>query len=112
MEGLRLVARPAVARYAGPAAFLLAATAVVLVVRATIHPGAPAASARPALVKKHVAPRRRQPVPVVKQWYVIQSGDTLGAIASHFAQGLADLLRLNPGIQPTALIPGQQIRVK
>jgi LysM repeat protein len=46
-----------------------------------------------------------------KRWYLIQSGDTLGAIASQRGTSVAALLRLNPGVEPTALRPGERLRV-
>jgi LysM repeat protein len=46
------------------------------------------------------------------QYYVVQSGDTLGSIAQKYNSTVADLMTLNPGIDPTALHIGQKIRVK
>jgi LysM repeat protein len=43
---------------------------------------------------------------------VIQPGDTLGAIASQFGIAVTVLVRLNPGVEPTALTPGEQIRIR
>jgi LysM repeat protein len=43
---------------------------------------------------------------------VIRSGDTLGSIASRFGTTVGMLLRLNPGVEPTALIPGEQVRIR
>ena len=42
---------------------------------------------------------------------LIQSGDTLGAVAFRLHTTLDELLRLNPGIDPKALHTGQRIRV-
>jgi N-acetylmuramoyl-L-alanine amidase len=44
--------------------------------------------------------------------YTIQSGDTLGSIASKIGTTIARLEQLNPGIDPTALHVGQTIRVQ
>jgi len=43
---------------------------------------------------------------------VIRSGDTLGAIAARFGTTVDVLLRLNPGVHPGALIPGEQVRIR
>lgn len=43
--------------------------------------------------------------------YTIQPGDTLFLIARRLGTTVDILLRLNPGIDPNHLIPGQQIRV-
>jgi LysM repeat protein len=49
--------------------------------------------------------------PANARYYVIQSGDTLGAIASKYNTTVDQLLTLNPQIDPSALQPGQRIRV-
>lgn len=53
-------------------------------------------------------PRR----PVRKRYYLIRSGDTLDLIAIRFDTTVEKLLLLNPGIQPTALTPGQKVRIR
>jgi LysM repeat protein len=45
------------------------------------------------------------------QYYVIQTGDTLGAIAAKHSTSVDQLLTWNPGLQPSALQPGARIRV-
>ena len=100
----------AVSRYLAPAAFLLAATAVVLAVRPALRSEAPvtpkpASRAAPAVGR----PRAASPG---KQYYVIQSGDTLSGIAERLGRTVDALLRLNPGVEPTALRPGEQIRIR
>jgi len=45
------------------------------------------------------------------QYYVIQSGDTLGAIAAKYNTTVDELLTLNPQVDPNALHPGDRIRV-
>jgi LysM repeat protein len=42
---------------------------------------------------------------------VIQSGDTLGSIALKYDTTVDELMRLNPDVDPTALRPGERIRV-
>jgi LysM repeat protein len=115
MEGLGLVVdRRLLARYVAPVAFLLAVTAVVLVVRAGLrHHSAPAraATAAPQVVTTRVAARPVKPAPP-KRWYVIQSGDTFEAVAGHYGTSVAALLKLNPGVDPKALVPGQRVRVR
>jgi LysM repeat protein len=112
----RLVGRPSWARFAAPAAFLLAVTGIVLLVRTSLradHSSSPMTT-RAAPVTTRAVPRPAAPRPAVapKQYYVIKSGDTLDAIAGRFATTVDKLLLLNPGIQPTALTPGERVRVK
>jgi LysM repeat protein len=45
------------------------------------------------------------------QYYTVASGDTLGSIAAKYSTTVDDLIRLNPGVDPTALHIGQKIRV-
>ena len=46
------------------------------------------------------------------EYYVVQSGDTLGSIAEKYSTTVDELMTLNPGIDPTALHIGQRVRVK
>ena len=45
------------------------------------------------------------------QYYVIQAGDTLGAIAAKYSTSVDQLLTWNPGLDPSTLQPGARIRV-
>jgi LysM repeat protein len=100
------------ARYIAPAAFLIAVTGVVLVVRSTLRSTQPASSTVPAIASRvATAPATTRPT-APKRYYVISSGDTLGAIAAQFATTVDELLRLNPAVEPTALRPGEQIRIR
>jgi LysM repeat protein len=47
-----------------------------------------------------------------RQMYRVQSGDTLESIAARFDTTVADLLELNPTIDPLALKRNQRIRVR
>src|ERR1039457_1988864 len=43
--------------------------------------------------------------------YVIASGDTLSKIAAKFHVSVADIMTVNPGLQPFRLLVGQKIRI-
>lgn len=103
-----------VARYVAPAAFLLAVTGVVLLVRTSLRSDTPATRTATAVATAPlvVTPRPATSPSVPKRYYVIAAGDTLDGIASRFSTTVDALLRLNPGIEPTALTPGEQLRVK
>ena len=109
MGRLGLVIRRPWARYLAPALFLLAVTAIVLVVRAELRSDETPADTVAATTR--AAPARRPKPPSAKRFYVIRSGDTLGAIAAQLGTTVAVLLRLNPGVEPTTLTPGQRLRV-
>jgi LysM repeat protein len=102
------------ARYVAPAAFLLAVTGVVLLVRSSLHSDRPAAvDTTSAVVTTRAGTARPLPRPAApKRYYLIASGDTLDAIAIRFGTTVDKLLLLNPGIEPTALRPGEQVRVR
>jgi LysM repeat protein len=97
-------------RYGAPVAFLLAVTIAVLLVRAglkTDSDGATTATTVATTVVKTtpVPPRKRR-------FYRLRAGETLSDVAIKFDTGVAELLALNPGIEPTNLRVGQRIRVK
>jgi LysM repeat protein len=111
-------------RFGAPAAFLLAVTIAVLLIKSGLDngsqeqtPAAPTTTARTTtqaetttkLVLTGTVPTTSAPANA--QYYVIQSGDTLGAIASRYNTTVDQLLTLNPQIDPSALQPGQRIRV-
>ena len=106
------------ARYAAPAAFLLAMTVAVLLVRAGLENGD--ASTPPATTASTTtAPATTEPGTTGAatntagaQFYEIQSGDTLAVIADQHDTTVEQLLVLNPDVDPVALTVGQRIRVK
>ena len=101
-------------RYAAPAAFLHVVTVVLHAVRSEVRSDAVPTKAPPAVKRAEASSTatRAKPKPAPpKRWYVIQNGDTLGAIAARFGTTVDSLLRLNPGVVPTALAPGAHVRI-
>lgn len=111
-------------RFGAPAAFLLAVTIAVLLIKSGLDNGsqqqtvpAPTTTAQTTteaktatkLVLTGTLPTTTAPANA--QYYVIQTGDTLGTIASRHNTTVDQLLTLNPGVDPSALQPGQRIRV-
>ena len=100
-------------RYGAPLAFLLAVTIAVLLVRSGLRSdAAPATTSEPTATvpttpttPTTVPPRRRR-------FYRLRSGETLSDVALRFNTTVAQLIVLNPGIQPTNLTVGQRVRVK
>ena len=108
-----------VARYAAPAAFLVAATVAILLVRSGLENGD--ATPLPATTAATTtAPATTEPAttatepgdPAGAEFYEIESGDTLAVIADAHDTTVEQLLVLNPEIDPVALTVGQRIRVK
>jgi LysM repeat protein len=92
---------------AAPLAFLAAVTVAVLLVRAGLDEASTRAE---PTVPTATAPTTT--TPATRRFYRIRAGDTLAAIAPRFGLTEADLVALNPGIEPTALRIGQRIRVR
>ncbi len=105
--------RHRLARFAAPAAFLLAVTFAVLIVRAglrgedageTLTTNVQVTTVRPPTTTRAT---RRPPA----RFYVVQDGDTLGDVAERFDTTVERLLALNPGVEPTNLSVGRRLRV-
>ena len=111
--------RARLARYAAPAAFLLAVTVAILLVRAGLDNG-DSSTPPPAATTTEVTPTttaepgttETSTVPADAEFYEIQAGDTLAVIADQHGTTVEQLLVLNPDIDPVALTVGQRIRVK
>ena len=101
---------------AAPAAFLLAATIAVVLVRPGVHRQAPPAQVKTTKAPvAHVRPAAKQATPppaATGKVYEVRAGDTLGSIAAKNHLTVARLLELNPHAQPTSLFIGQQIRLR
>jgi LysM repeat protein len=44
--------------------------------------------------------------------YVVQNGDTLTSIARETGVSVAEILRLNPGVDPQILISGEKLKLR
>jgi LysM repeat protein len=100
-----------VKRYAAPAAFLLAVTIAVLLVRSALRTDADSSVATTTATT--VATTTVTPVPPRRRrYYRLRAGETLSDVAIKFDTSVEQLLALNPGIQPTNLTVGQRVRVK
>ena len=110
--------RDELARFAAPAAFLVAVTILVLLVRAGIDrggarvPTVPVSTAAATTSRSRTTPAASSSPKPKKRYYVIQSGDTFGVVAAKFNTTVEALQALNPGVSTNALTIGQRIRVK
>jgi LysM repeat protein len=108
--------RRELAHYGAPIAFLAAATIAVLLIKAGLGGGSKntttaAVTRTPTVATSTRSRTTTQTATTTARYYTIQSGDTLGSVAIKENTTVADLLRLNPGIDPQALHVGQRIRV-
>ena len=99
--------RAEVKRYGAPAAFLLAVTIAVLLVRSGLRHHAAPTSLTATVRTTTTAPAKRGP-----RYYKLRAGETLSDVAVRFDTTVDRLLALNPRVKPTALIVGQRIRVR
>jgi len=112
---VRLPRRAEVARFLAPAAFLLAVTVAVLLVRAGLEGGGgttttPTTRPQP-IARATTTTTRPKPKPAARRVYTIQSGDTLETVAAKLGTTTQKLLALNPNIDPHSLSVGQKIRI-
>jgi LysM repeat protein len=112
---VRLPRRAEVARFVAPAAFLLAVTVAVLLVRAGLRGGGAttttrAPQPRPIATRSTTQPKPK-PKSAARRFYTVQSGDTLETVAAKYGTTTQKLLALNPAIDPHALSIGQKIRI-
>jgi LysM repeat protein len=115
---VELPRRGELARFAAPAAFLLAVTVAALLVRAGFEGGSSdSGSPTTALTSTTRAAATTTAATTTtttrpeKSFYTIQAGDTLDIVAARYGKTVDDLLALNPGVDPHALRIGQKIRV-
>ena len=105
--------------YGGPAAFLVAVTIAILLIKSGLSGGGTDTEATQSVaqpVSTHQTSTRQRATTntttvAAARYYTIQTGDTLGSVAVAEHTTVADLLRLNPGVDPQSLHAGQRIRV-
>jgi LysM repeat protein len=124
--------RQQVTHYGAPAAFLAAVTIAVILIKAGLNGGS--GSTTTAVLPTTSTATKTTTTTTTKlvitapqagttstatdtttpgaEYYVVQSGDTLGSMAEKYSTTVDELMTLNPGIDPTALNIGQRIRVK
>jgi LysM repeat protein len=123
--------RKQLTRYGAPAAFLAAVTIAVILIQAGLNSGSESTTTVEALPTTSTATKPPTTTKLVltgpqagttttatatttpgAEYYVVESGDTLGSIAEKYSSTVDELMTLNPGIDPTAMRIGQRIRVK
>ena len=119
--------RQQVTHYGAPAAFLAAVTIAVILIKAGLNGGSGSTttaalpttstattttSTKLVLTTPQGGTTSTDTTAAGAEYYVVQSGDTLGSMAEKYSTTVDELMTLNPGIDPTALHIGQRIRVK
>jgi LysM repeat protein len=98
-------------RYAAPAAFLLAVTVAVALIRSGLeHTSSPS--------PRTTTTRSIPPSPQVsttankRQYWTVRAGDTFGVISTKTGVPVARIERLNPKVTSTSLFIGEKVRIK
>jgi LysM repeat protein len=106
-------------RYAAPAAFLLAVTIAVILVRVGLESGhsTTGTTTTVATTTRHTATTAtttavKPPPKSVKKFTTVQAGDTFSVISARTHVPVATIERLNPNVASTTLHIGEQIRIK
>ena len=106
-------------RYAAPAAFLLAATIAVLLIRSGLQAGGstrattldvPTTTHR--VVVATTTTTKKTTTTTGQRFWVVQAGDTFGVISSKTGVPVATIEQLNPNVKSTSLFIGEKIRLR
>jgi LysM repeat protein len=106
-------------RYLAPAAFLLAATIAVILIRSGVEAGS---SQRSATTVGSPAPRKHvvattsvtttTKARTATRYWTVAAGDTFGVISAKSGVPVATIEQLNPHVHTTSLFIGERIRLK
>jgi LysM repeat protein len=107
-------------RYVAPAAFLLAATIGILLIRSGLRAG----TSTPTTTAVVTAPLKNVPTSTTARtrgtttststprFWTVQAGDTFGVISTKSGVPVATIQRLNPNVKSTSLFIGQKLRLR
>ncbi|HEV2593529.1 MAG TPA: LysM domain-containing protein [Gaiellaceae bacterium] len=104
-------------RYAGPAAFLLAVTIAVLLVRNGLEHGGKAATppsvttvaSTPVTTAVTTTKAKKKPK---RRYWTVSAGDTFAVISSKSGVPVATIEQLNPTVKSTSLFIGEKLRIE
>ena len=112
--------RRGAARYLAPAAFLLAVTIAVLLIRSGLNGGSDGTTTTTTGSKTVTQPTTTttathttgKTTAGTAQYYTVEAGDTFGSISGKTGVPISKLEQLNPGVSSNSLQVGQRLRVK
>jgi LysM repeat protein len=107
-------------RYAAPAAFLLAATVAILLIRSGLQSGTstPPTTVVASTPHKTVSTStsttsgRTTTSSSTPHFWTVQAGDTFGVISTKSGVPVATIQQLNPNVKSTSLFIGQKLRLR
>jgi len=98
-------------RYAAPAAFLLAVTIAVALVRSGLEH--PSSSSRTITTTRSIPPSPQVSTTANKrEYWTVRAGDTFGVISTKTGVSIKRIQRLNPKVTSTSLFIGEKVRIK
>ena len=99
-------------RYAAPAAFLVAVTIAVALVRSGLEHGS--SGARTTTTTTRTIPSSPQVSTTAngREYWKVRAGDTFGVISTQTGVSVARIQRLNPKVTSTSLFIGEKVRIK
>ena len=109
-------------RFAAPAAFLLAATIAVLLIRSGLRSATTTTTTTVALrttTEKDTTTTRRRATTTIAtkttagpRFWTVQAGDTFAVISTKTGVPVATIERLNPNVKSTSLFIGERLRLR
>jgi LysM repeat protein len=105
-------------RYVAPAAFLLAATIAVLLIRSGLQAGTSkptttvAAQTTHKTVSTSTSTAGTTTSKAGPRFWTVQAGDTFGVISTKSGVPVATIQQLNPTVKSTSLFIGQKLRLR
>jgi LysM repeat protein len=98
-------------RYAAPAAFLLAVTVAVALVRSGLEHSS--ATSPSTTTTRSIPPSPQVSTTANKrEYWRVRAGDTFGVISTKTGVPVARIERLNPKVTSTSLFIGEKVRIK
>jgi LysM repeat protein len=98
-------------RYAAPAAFLLAVTVAVVLVRSGLE-HSPSGSRTTTTTRRIPTSPQVSTTANNREYWTVRAGDTFGVISTKTGVSVARIQRLNPKVTSTSLFIGEKVRIK
>lgn len=107
-------------RYVAPAAFLLAATIAILLIRSGLQAGTTSVKSdtptitqpRKTVSSTTTTTGRTTTTKAGPRFWTVEAGDTFGVISSKTGVPVATIQELNPNVKSTSLFIGQKLRLR
>jgi LysM repeat protein len=106
-------------RYVAPAAFLLAATIAILLIRSGLQAGTtsvksdtPTITQPRKTVSSTTTTARTTTTKAGPRFWTVEAGDTFGVISTKSGVPVETIQQLNPNVKSTSLFIGQKLRLR